>query len=110
MTSTAGNSILYDKNTNTENILHPDDNVLTYKTDGVFDLALKELTLLAQSINKGIYKIPESLEKNKSNASNVSVVNGSGGSSNNNMLDVILSGTRPDSIYNFRRSIQGEFA
>lgn len=110
MTSTKGNSILYDKNTNTQNVLHPDDNVLTYKTDGVFDMALKELTLLAQSINKGIYKIPESLEKNKSNASNVSVVNGSGGSSNNNMLDVILSGTRPDSIYNFRRSIQGEFA
>ena len=110
MTSTEGNSILYDKNTNTANVLHPDDNVLAYKTDGVFDMALKELTILAQSINKGIYKIPESLEKNKSNASNVSVVNGSGGSSNNNMLDVILSGTRPDSIYNFRRSIQGEFA
>ena len=109
MTSTQGNSILYDKNTNTQNVLHPDDNVLAYKTDGVFDLALKELTLLAQSINKGIYKIPESIEKNKSNASNVSVVNSSGGS-NNNMLDVILSGTRPDSIYNFRRSIQGEFA
>jgi hypothetical protein len=109
MTSTEGNSILYDKNTNTANVLHPDDNVLGYKTGGVFDVALKELTLLAQSINKGIYKIPESLEKNKSNASNVSVVNGSGGSGGN-MLDVILSGTRPDSIYNFRRSIQGEFA
>lgn len=110
MTSTQGNSILYDKNTNTKNILHPDDNVLAYKTDGVFDLALKELTLLAKSINKGIYKIPESIERNNSNPSNVSVVNSSGGSSNNNMLDVILSGTRPDSIYNFRRSIQGEFA
>jgi len=109
MTSTEGNSILYDKNTNTANVLHPDDNVLGYKTGGVFDVALKELTLLAQSINKGIYKIPESIEKNKSNASNVSVVNGSGGSEGN-MLDVILSGTRPDSIYNFRRSIQGEFA
>jgi hypothetical protein len=108
MTSTEGNSILFDKNTNTANILHPDDNVLAYKTGGVFDTALKELTLLVQSINKGIYKIPESLENNKSNPSNVSVVNNSGGS-NGNMLDVILSGTRPDSIYNFRRSIQGEF-
>lgn len=108
MTSTEGNSILFDKNTNTANVLHPDDNVLTYKTGGVFDTALKELTLLVQSINKGIYKIPESLENNKSKPSNVSVVNNSGGS-NGNMLDVILSGTRPDSIYNFRRSIQGEF-
>jgi hypothetical protein len=108
MTSTEGNSILFDKNTNTANILHPDDNVLAYKTGGVFDTALKELTLLVQSINKGIYKIPESLENNKSKPSNVSVVNNSGGS-NGNMLDVILSGTRPDSIYNFRRSIQGEF-
>lgn len=108
MTSTEGNSILFDKNTNTANVLHPDDNVLAYKTGGVFDTALKELTLLVQSINKGIYKIPESLENNKSKPSNVSVVNNSGGS-NGNMLDVILSGTRPDSIYNFRRSIQGEF-
>jgi hypothetical protein len=108
MTSTEGNSILFDKNTNTANVLHPDDNVLAYNTGGVFDTALKELTLLVQSINKGIYKIPESLENNKSNPSNVSVVNNSGGS-NGNMLDVILSGTRPDSIYNFRRSIQGEF-
>ena len=108
MTSTEGNSILFDKNTNTANVLHPDDNALLYKTGGVFDTALKELTLLVQSINKGIYKIPESLENNKSNPSNVSVVNNSGGS-NGNMLDVILSGTRPDSIYNFRRSIQGEF-
>ena len=108
MTSTEGNSILFDKNTNTANVLHPDDNVLAYKTGGIFDTALKELTLLVQSINKGIYKIPESLENNKSKPSNVSVVNNSGGS-NGNMLDVILSGTRPDSIYNFRRSIQGEF-
>jgi hypothetical protein len=110
MTSTDGNSILFDKNTNTANVLHPDDNVLAYKTDGVFDKALKELTTLVQSINKGIYKLPESLNNNNNSPSSVVISNTSGGGSGRNMMDVVLSGTRPDSIYNYRRSIQGEFA
>jgi hypothetical protein len=66
---------------------------------------------LVQSINKGIYKLPESLNNNNSNPSSVVISNtSSGGGSGKNMMDVILSGTRPDSIYNYRRSIQGEFA
>jgi hypothetical protein len=89
-------------------VLDQGDNVLAYKTDGVFDRALKELTELAKSINKGIYKIPEKLENINTESSPVVVSNNSGERSN--MMDVILSGTRPDSIYNFRRSIQGEFA
>jgi hypothetical protein len=111
MTSTEGNSILFDKNTNTANVLNENDNILAYKTDGVFDKALKELTILVQSINKGIYKLPESLNNNNPNPSSVVISNtSSGGGSGKNMMDVILSGTRPDSIYNYRRSIQGEFA
>jgi hypothetical protein len=108
MTSTQSNSILFDSKTNTANVLDQGDNILAYKTDGVFDRALKELTELAKSINKGIYKIPEKLENINTESSPVVVSNNSGERSN--MMDVILSGTRPDSIYNFRRSIQGEFA
>jgi hypothetical protein len=108
MTSTQSNSILFDNKTNTANVLDQGDNILAYKTDEVFDRALKELTELAKSINKGIYKIPEKLENINTESSPVVVSNNSGERSN--MMDVILSGTRPDSIYNFRRSIQGEFA
>jgi hypothetical protein len=110
MTSTEGNSILFDKNTNTANVLNENDNILAYKTDGVFDKALRELTNLVQSINKGIYKLPESLNNNNNSPSSVVISNTSGGGSGKNMMDVVLSGTRPDSIYNYRRSIQGEFA
>lgn len=110
MTSTEGNSILFDKNTNTANVLNENDNILAYKTDGVFDKALRELTTLVQSINKGIYKLPESLNNNNNSPSSVVISNTSGGGSGKNMMDVVLSGTRPDSIYNYRRSIQGEFA
>jgi len=110
MTSTEGNSILFDKNTNTANVLNENDNILAYKTDGVFDKALRELTTLVQSINKGIYKLPESLNNNNNSPSSVVISNTSGGGSSRNMMDVVLSGTRPDSIYNYRRSIQGEFA
>ena len=108
MTSTQSNSILFDNKTNTANVLDQGDNILAYKTDGVFDRALKELTELAKSINNGIYKIPEKLENINTESSSVVISNDSGGKTD--MMDVILSGTRPDSIYNFRRSIQGEFA
>jgi hypothetical protein len=102
MTNSSNNSILFDKNTNTANILDKEDNILAYKKDGVFDLALQELTKLVASINKGIYKIPESLENIPNQAP---VVVSGGGQQSDNSMAYVLGGAR-DPIYEFRRSFR----
>jgi hypothetical protein len=102
MTNSSNNSILFDKNTNTANVLDKEDNILAYKKDGVFDLALQELTKLVASINKGIYKIPESLENIPNQAP---VVVSGGGQQSDNSMAYVLGGAR-DPIYEFRRSFR----
>jgi hypothetical protein len=99
---TAKSSILFDKSTNTANILDKEDNILAYKKDGVFDVALQELTKLVASINKGIYKIPESLENIPNQAP---VVVSGGGQQSDNSMAYVLGGAR-DPIYEFRRSFR----
>ena len=96
------NSVLFDNKTQTANILNPNDNILAYKTDGVFDKSLKQMTALIDSINKGIYKMSSVLETNESMKGpsiNIAASQDSGG----NYKDVILSGSR-DSIYELRNN------
>jgi hypothetical protein len=99
MTNNPNNSILFDRNTNTANILNENDNILAYKKDGVFDKALQEITKLVGSINKGIYKIPECLENMPSQIQPVPV--GGGGGSQSNDMSYVLGGAR-DPIYEYR--------
>jgi hypothetical protein len=94
--------VLFDNKTQTTNILNPNDNILAYKTDGVFDKSLKQMTALMDSINRGIYKMSSVLETNenmKSPSINISASQDSGG----NYKDVVLSGSR-DSIYELRNN------
>jgi len=96
------NSVLFDNKTQTANILNPNDNILAYKTDGVFDKSLKQMTALMDSINKGIYKMSSVLETNESMKGpsiNIAASQDNGG----NYKDVILSGSR-DSIYELRNN------
>lgn len=96
------NAVLFDNKTQTANILNPDDNILAYKTDGVFDKSLKQMTSLMDSINRGIYKMSSVLESNESMKGpsiNIASSQEGGGS----YKDVILSGSR-DSIYEMRNN------
>lgn len=96
------NAVLFDNKSQTANVLNPDDNILAYKTDGIFDKSLKQMTALMDSINRGIYKMSSVLETNESMKGpsiNIASTQDGGGS----YKDVILSGSR-DSIYEMRNN------
>lgn len=100
--SNFSNAVLFDNKTRTANILNPDDNILAYKTDGIFDKSLKQMTSLMDSINRGIYKMSSVLESNESMKGpsiNIASSQNGGGS----YKDLILSGSR-DSIYEMRNN------
>jgi hypothetical protein len=94
-------AVLFDNKTKTANIMSPDDNLLAYKTDGIFDRSLKEMTSLMDSINKGISKMSISLETTKTMQSpSISIASQSNSSG---YKDVVFSGSR-DSIYDLRNN------
>jgi hypothetical protein len=94
--------VLFDNKNNTANIMSPDDNILAYKTDGIFDKSLKQMTALIDSINKGIYKMSSVLETNES-MKGPSINIAASQESGSNYKDLILSGSR-DSIYELRNN------
>jgi hypothetical protein len=94
-------SVLIDNKNNTANILDPNDNILAYKTDGVFDKSLKNMTTIMDSMNKGIYKMFSSFENYQNKPSSINISNQQGGGSS--YKDFAFSGTR-DSIYDLRNN------
>lgn len=94
-------AVLFDNKNKTANIMSPDDNLLAYKTDGVFDKSLKQMTALMDSINRGIYKMSTTLETNQTMTS--PSINIASQANQQSYKDVILSGSR-DSIYDLRNN------
>lgn len=92
-------SVLIDNKNSTANILDPNDNILAYKTDGVFDKSLKNMTVIMDSMNKGIYKMFSSFENSQKQPSSINISNQQG--SGSSYKDLAFSGTR-DSIYDLR--------
>lgn len=95
-------AVLFDNRTKTANIMSPDDNLLAYKTDGIFDRSLKEMTVLMDSINKGISKMSATLETSQTMTTSPSI-NIAAQANQQNYKDVIMSGSR-DSIYDLRNN------
>jgi hypothetical protein len=94
----AEKSVLIDSKNNTANVLDPNDNILAYKTDGVFDKSLRDITMLMDSMNKGIYKMFENSQKQPAS---INISNQQGGGGGYSYKDFAFSGTR-DSIYDLR--------
>ena len=94
-------AVLFDNKNKTANIMSPNDNLLAYKTDGLFDRSLKQMTTLMDSINRGISKMSTTLENTQTMTS--PSINIASQANQQSYKDVILSGSR-DSIYDLRNN------
>lgn len=78
----------------------PSDDIVAFKSDGVFDKGFKQLSGIMESINRGIYKMSSDM-KNISPQQGAPSLSIASNASKKNMNDIVLSGGR-DTIYELR--------
>lgn len=96
-TLSLGSKTLYDPVTNTNTTLAPDDNVLAYKTDGVFDKTLTDIKNVVVTVGKKISELSQVISTQSPSMNSVSVSN----TSTSGGGDITMSGKR-DPIFDAR--------
>lgn len=95
---------IHDPKSNTTYSLAPDDNVLAYKSDGIFDKTLTDIKNIMISLTKILTDIEKNIQNNNAAINNINVNNTSTKGDNS----FIMSGKR-DPIYDLRTDYWKKF-